>query len=162
MKFTLKALKVSRNLSHETLAFTATLHCDGKRVARVQGQGTGGAPFVAELFVPEHRVGTMNARLREYGPKLNGTTMPRYRDVAALAEGLAEQTTGRARMRRQAKRSLLFVHAPAISPAEILDLTSYQQLNAPDTSEARAWVLQRHPGVTFLNDLLPAEASVEC
>ena len=45
MKITLKSFKPAHNLSEETLAFTATIYADGKRVGDVRNQGNGGCHF---------------------------------------------------------------------------------------------------------------------
>lgn len=46
MKLELKNIKVSRSLSEETLAYTATLYVDGKRTGRVSNHGMGGNSMI--------------------------------------------------------------------------------------------------------------------
>lgn len=41
-RLTLKSLKIARNLSEETLAFTATVYLDGTRIGQVGNRGHGG------------------------------------------------------------------------------------------------------------------------
>lgn len=54
MKITLKNIKTYEEISDETLAFSATVYIDGKRVGTVQNQGCGGCNeyhgFNDELF----------------------------------------------------------------------------------------------------------------
>ena len=38
----LKSLKIAKHLSRETLAFTATVYVDGKKIGYAQNQGHGG------------------------------------------------------------------------------------------------------------------------
>ena len=63
MKVELRKVKIAKNLSEETIAFTADLWVDGEQIGYVRNDGRGGANLVSPIMVKDQ---STIGRIREF------------------------------------------------------------------------------------------------
>jgi hypothetical protein len=76
MKLELRNVKIARNLSEETLAYTATVYVDGKRAVDVSNNGHGGCDMQYRAKGGEHTVEAINDWCKANLPALKSKYFP--------------------------------------------------------------------------------------
>jgi len=76
MKLELKNVKIARNLSRETLAYTATVYVNGKRAVDVSNDGHGGCDMQHRVEGGEHAVEVINDWCKANLPALESEYFP--------------------------------------------------------------------------------------
>jgi hypothetical protein len=76
MKLELKNVKIARNLSRETLAYTATVYVNGKRAVDVSNDGHGGCDMQHRVEGGEHTVEAINDWCKANLPALESEYFP--------------------------------------------------------------------------------------
>ncbi len=110
---TLKKLKISQALSRETVAFTADIYFNGKRVGEAYNEGHGGSTMAALHHVDEFTRARIGGVVKDYFSKKPAAeripgmeTLDEYIDDLVYAEQEKKEAE---RLYRKTARTVLFV-----------------------------------------------------
>lgn len=119
----LKSLKIAKHLSRETLAFTATVYVDGKKIGHAENHGHGGPDELCftnnkdyqskvHAFLDACRddgiEAVYNREMEEFRKKNNLPIRDRDFDIEAALSVLVERTDFERTVRRRAKTNIVF------------------------------------------------------
>jgi hypothetical protein len=149
-KLEVKNVKIHDDISEETVCFSCSVWVDGKRIGTAENCGKGGPNmyhfknngrnFEKEI---EAFAKTLPPRKTDFG---DGKIHEIDYSMDCVVTDLVIMFDERRRMKRYAKKHCIFT-----VPGEE---DTYRQLKAPDSPDARAFVLRKYPGAKFLNDEL--------
>lgn len=108
MKIELKNLKVAKFLSEETVAFTATLYVDGKKVGSVNNNGQGGPN---NICIDHSKYPGLQEKMEEYAaslPDVPSSVGPLKMDLDFHISLLVEQQEDANFWKRKLKKAVYF------------------------------------------------------
>ena len=127
MNITLKNLKVAEHLSEETLAFTATVYVDEKRIGTAKNDGHGGCNF---YYWTDRIAGDA---LEAYA-----ATLDDFEPLDGLIADLIDRELSRKWYKRHCKNKTLFrVNGD--------DEGSWRTINRPFGPQVQAFLAQKYP-----------------
>lgn len=135
MNITLKNLKIAKFLSEETLAFTATIYVDGKRVGEASNDGHGGPN---RYHFDDRKLGQeLEAWAKTLPPTvIEGMTLPM--DLDGVIDELIEKAENEKYFARLCKKKTLFL-------LEGDDAAKgWRTLKAPYDARVQAWLDQKY------------------
>jgi hypothetical protein len=156
MKLGLKNVKIARNLSQETLAYTATVYVNGKRAVDVSNDGHGGCDRQYRVEGGEHTVEAINDWCKANLPALESEYFPDglEQDLEMWCHEEAERQDVQKTIKGKLGRSIV------LKDGGDLWAWTKKKKGADREASIRKHIAEKYPNATILNDA-PLDVAVE-
>ena len=136
---TLKNIKESPGMSDETIAFSASVYLDGKRVGTARNRGNGGCN---EYAIAHEHLQELEAIARDLCPEDIA-----YEHLDYVVIGLVTTELDRQWLKRHCRKKTLY-RLPDMPEGQ------YRQILRPYDHRVRAYIREKYPDATIINEVV--------
>ena len=162
MNLELKNIKVHIGLSEETYAYTASLYCDGRKIANVKNDGHGGPDYQhpAKGFTYDD-IKAVDQWCRANLPRWVSSFRQREKHDTNLEMWCGQQVEThliKQDMKKAMRSKVLFIKSSAEKPVYQVGYTKVRRLSEQHVNTLTQCVKKDHPNAVILNKLPDGEA----